>query len=77
MNKDAYSHRFYEDKDGRQIMIFERKLKASEFAAAVFDRPSPDTLPGIPLAEKVLQEKISTGKGMKRLEVEFWNSDRQ
>ena len=58
-------------------MIFERKLKASEFVAAVFDCPSPDTLPGIPLSEKVLLEKINTGKGMKRLEVEFWNSDRQ
>jgi hypothetical protein len=57
-------------------MTFERKLKASEFAAAVFDRPSPDTLPGIPLSEQVLREKINTGKGMKRLEVEFWNSDR-
>ncbi|KAF2184945.1 hypothetical protein K469DRAFT_167381 [Zopfia rhizophila CBS 207.26] len=83
LNHDAFHITFDENQRGRPRMIFERRSR-SDIWATVFESsvssdsaPLNDSCPGIPMSEQALASLLENGKGLKRLELEFWNEEDQ
>lgn len=89
LNHHTFHVTFDVNKQGRSRMVFERRSTSDKIWAAVLESPisssdppsAPKTLPivdqypGIPMSERVLSGIFENEKGLKRLEVEFWNPE--
>ena len=54
--------------------IYEREVRSAPLTAdGLRGRPQVDDFPGVPLSDSVLLDDIKKHKGLKRLEVNFWN----